>query len=120
MNNKPMYKAMTIAGSDTSGGAGMEADLKTMEEMGVYGMVALTCIVAQNPANNWSQQCTHYSKQSVYAGRPRRSGRSSGPAGLLRYRHHYRVLHSGLADSHLHRYLHYRARRHDTWHCHLS
>ena len=54
MNNKPMYKAMTIAGSDTSGGAGMEADLKTMEEMGVYGMVALTCIVAQNPANNWS------------------------------------------------------------------
>ena len=54
MNNKPMYKAMTIAGSDTSGGAGMEADLKTMEEMGVYGMVALTCIVAQNPANDWS------------------------------------------------------------------
>ena len=54
MNNKPLYKAMTIAGSDTSGGAGMEADLKTMEEMGVYGMVALTCIVAQNPANNWS------------------------------------------------------------------
>ena len=49
-----MYKAMTIAGSDTSGGAGMEADLKTMEELGVYGMVALTCIVAQNPANNWS------------------------------------------------------------------
>ena len=54
MNNKSMYKAMTIAGSDTSGGAGMEADLKTMEEMGVYGMVALTCIVAQNPANDWS------------------------------------------------------------------
>ncbi len=54
MNNKPMYKAMTIAGSDTSGGAGLEADLKTMEEMGVYGMVALTCIVAENPANNWS------------------------------------------------------------------
>jgi len=53
MMNK-MYKAMTIAGSDTSGGAGMEADLKTMEELGVYGMVALTCIVAQNPANNWS------------------------------------------------------------------
>ena len=43
------YKALTIAGSDTSGGAGMEADLKTFEEMGVYGMVALTVIVAQNP-----------------------------------------------------------------------
>lgn len=49
-----IYKAMTIAGSDTSGGAGMEADLKTMEELGVYGMVALTCIVAQNPAHDWS------------------------------------------------------------------
>lgn len=57
MMNK-MYKAMTIAGSDTSGGAGMEADLKTMEELGVYGMVALTCIVAQNPANNWSHDIT--------------------------------------------------------------
>ena len=45
------YKALTIAGSDTSGGAGMEADLKTFEEMGVYGMVALTVIVAQNPTN---------------------------------------------------------------------
>ena len=31
-----MYKAMTIAGSDTSGGAGMEADLKTFQELGVY------------------------------------------------------------------------------------
>lgn len=47
------YKALTIAGSDTSGGAGMEADLKTFEEMGIYGMVALTVIVAQNP-KNWA------------------------------------------------------------------
>ena len=47
------YKALTIAGSDTSGGAGMEADLKTFEEMGVYGMVALTVIVAQNP-KDWA------------------------------------------------------------------
>jgi pyridoxine kinase len=45
------FKALSIAGSDTSGSAGMEADLKTFEEMGVYGMVALTVIVAQNPAN---------------------------------------------------------------------
>jgi len=50
-----MYKAMTIAGSDTSGGAGMEADLKTFQEMGVYGMVALTCIVAQR-ADNWAHE----------------------------------------------------------------
>lgn len=35
-----MKKALTIAGSDTSGGAGIQADLKTMEELGVYGMTA--------------------------------------------------------------------------------
>ena len=44
-----LHKALTIAGSDTSGGAGMEADLKTMEELGVYGMTALTCIVTMVP-----------------------------------------------------------------------
>ena len=51
-----MYKAMTIAGSDTSGGAGMEADLKTFQELGVYGMTALTCIVAQNPNADWAHE----------------------------------------------------------------
>lgn len=44
-----MNKALTIAGSDTSGGAGMEADLKTMEELGIFGMTALTCIVTMHP-----------------------------------------------------------------------
>ena len=39
-----LYKAMTIAGSDASGGAGMEADLKTFQELDVYGMTALTVI----------------------------------------------------------------------------
>ena len=38
-----MNKALTIAGSDTSGGAGMEADIKTMVELGDYGMPAQTC-----------------------------------------------------------------------------
>ena len=51
-----MYKAMTIAGSDTSGGAGMEADLKTFQELGVYGTTALTCIVAQNPNDDWAHE----------------------------------------------------------------
>lgn len=51
-----LYKAMTIAGSDTSGGAGMEADLKTFTALGVYGMVALTVIVAQNPHNQWDHE----------------------------------------------------------------
>lgn len=49
-----MKKVMTIAGSDTSGGAGIQADLKTFQELGVYGMTALTTIVTMDPKNNWS------------------------------------------------------------------
>ncbi|MCD4838087.1 pyridoxine/pyridoxal/pyridoxamine kinase [Neobacillus sedimentimangrovi] len=47
-------KVMTIAGSDTSGGAGIQADLKTFQELGVYGMTALTTIVTMDPKNHWS------------------------------------------------------------------
>lgn len=47
-------KALTIAGSDTSGGAGLQADIKTFQEFGVYGMTAITVVVAQNPNNDWS------------------------------------------------------------------
>jgi len=51
-----MKKALSVAGSDSSGGAGIQADLKTFQELGVYGMTALTVIVAMNSHNNWSHQ----------------------------------------------------------------
>ncbi|WP_174842923.1 bifunctional hydroxymethylpyrimidine kinase/phosphomethylpyrimidine kinase [Neobacillus mesonae] len=43
-----MKRALTIAGSDSGGGAGIQADLKTFQELDVFGMSALTAVTAQN------------------------------------------------------------------------
>lgn len=48
-----LKKTLTLAGSDTSGGAGIQADLKTFQEHGTYGMTALTSIVAMDPNEGW-------------------------------------------------------------------
>ncbi|MDR3167551.1 MAG: bifunctional hydroxymethylpyrimidine kinase/phosphomethylpyrimidine kinase [Treponema sp.] len=43
-----MYKALTIAGSDCSGGAGIQADLKTFSAHGIFGMSVIVSVVAEN------------------------------------------------------------------------
>ena len=45
---KPKSKILIIAGSDSSGGAGIQADLKTVTTLGSYGMTAITAVTSQN------------------------------------------------------------------------
>jgi len=48
MRDQPLPRVLTVAGSDSGGGAGIEADLKTFAALDVYGMVAVTAVTAQN------------------------------------------------------------------------
>lgn len=48
MEHKPTYKVLTIAGSDPSGGAGIQADIKTITSLGGYAASAITSLTIQN------------------------------------------------------------------------
>ncbi|MGC5627697.1 bifunctional hydroxymethylpyrimidine kinase/phosphomethylpyrimidine kinase [Georgenia sp. Z1344] len=48
--------AYVIAGSEATGGAGIQADLKTFQQLGVYGVGTLTCIVSFDPTNGWGHR----------------------------------------------------------------
>src|SRR5438045_8700462 len=49
MSNPEIPVALTIAGSDSSAAAGVQADLKTFSALGVYGLTAVSCVVAETP-----------------------------------------------------------------------
>ena len=49
LESEPAAVALTIAGSDCSAGAGLQADLKTFSALGVFGLTAVTCVVAEVP-----------------------------------------------------------------------
>lgn len=51
LGNSSIPVALTIAGSDSSAGAGIQADLKTFSALGVYGLTAVTCVVAETPGH---------------------------------------------------------------------
>ncbi len=58
--------AYTIAGSEATGGAGFQVDLKTFQQLGVYGSGALTCIVSFDPKNNWGHRFVPVDPQVIH------------------------------------------------------
>ena len=68
-----MKTALTIAGSDSSGGAGIQADIKTMTANGVFALCAVTALTAQNT--------TGVTDIRVHSALPRRAARR----GVYRY-----------------------------------
>ena len=70
------HVALTIAGSEASGGAGAQTDLKTFHQLGTFGTAALTCIVSFDPKNDWEpplrpprprwyRQCHYWQSASI-------------------------------------------------------
>lgn len=81
-----MVKLLSIGGSDASGGASIEADLKTFQEYGAFGVATLTAIVTMDPSRNWShrvhsleEDCVRDQLETAFAG----VGVSAVKSGML-------------------------------------
>ena len=57
--------ALAIAGSEASGGAGAQTDLKTFHQLGVFGAVSLTCIVSFDPAHDFAHRVVPIDPQVI-------------------------------------------------------
>lgn len=64
MTNPPFV--LTIAGNEATGGAGAQADLKTFQALGVFGSLALTCIVSFDPKNDWGHRFMPVPAQTIH------------------------------------------------------
>ena len=57
--------AYVIAGSEATGGAGLQADLRTFQQLGAYGVGTVTCIVSFDPKANWAHRFVPVEPQVV-------------------------------------------------------
>ena len=73
---------LTIAGSEATGGAGAQADLKTFQELGVFGIANLTCIVSFDPGDNWNHRFVPMDQQ-VIADQLEATTAAYGPASCV-------------------------------------
>ena len=72
---------LTVAGSDSGGGAGVQADLKTFAALGVHGTSAITCVTAQNPKRvmaieSCSPKTVHAQLEAVFSELPPRAAKT--------------------------------------------
>lgn len=67
VDNGPVTKiALAIAGSEATGGAGAQTDIKTFHQLGVYGCTALTCIVSFDPNNGFGHRFVPVDPQVIH------------------------------------------------------